>query len=122
MTTTTEPVLSKGETTKPAVGYIRLSALNGEMGQLVEAQKIAIERLAEKLGLRVVRWYVDVGSDGRSLECPALQELSADARAGDAGFDRALLHGMDRLGRHAADLAAIPDTLADAGIEPVSVM
>ena len=121
MTTTTEPVQSKGETTKPAAGYIRLSASTGDVGQLVEAQKLVIERLAEKLGLRVVRWYIDLGSDGIGLERPAQQELSADAQSGDAGFDRVLLHGMDRLSRNAVDLAAILDTLANAGVEPVSV-
>lgn len=118
---TMEPVNSEGETTKPAVGYIRLSASDGDVGQPVEAQKLVMERLAEKLGLRVVRRYIDMGSHGRRLGRPALQELSADALSGNADFDRVLLHGMDRLSRNAADLAAILETLANAGVEPVFV-
>lgn len=121
MTTTTERTNSRAETTKPVAGHIRLSASDGDVGQPVGAQKLVIERLAENLGLRVVRWYIDMGSHGRRLEPPALQELSAVAQSGDSGFDRVLLHGMERLSRNAADLAAILETLANAGVEPVFV-
>ena len=118
---TVERAKSSAETAKPAAGYIRPSGSDGDVGQLVEAQKLVIDRLANQLGVRIARWYIDAETDGPSLERPALQELSADAQSGDADFDRVLLHGMDRLSRNAADLAAILETLANAGVEPVSV-
>ena len=121
MATTMERLKSGTETTGLSAGYVRLSVVDGNTGRQVEAHKLAIDRLAGELGVRVARWYVDVGSDGRSLERPALRQLMAEARSGDGGFDRVLVYGLDRLSRNAADLANVRDRLADAGVELVSV-
>ena len=118
--TTMELAKNRPETAKPAAGYVRIAAAGSDVAQQVEAQKLVIERLAERSGLRVTQWYVDVGKSGLSLERPALNEMLAEAGSGNVGFERVLVCGMDRLSRKTVDLAVILDLLADAGVELVS--
>ena len=93
----------------------------GDVGQLVEAREVVIEPLDEKLGLScpVVhrpwdRWIRP------GATCPAAI-VGGGASPATRVSTRALLHAMDHLSRSAADLAAMIDTLANAGVQPVSV-
>jgi len=80
-----------------------------------------IEPLDEKLGLRVVGGTSTLGSMDSAwsdLPCSYCRRGSSPPTRVST---RALLHAMDHLSRSAADLAAMIDTLANAGVQSVSV-
>ena len=121
MVTKVERLNDGAEATGLAVGYIRLAAVDDDARTQVNAQKLAIEHLAEELGTQVVDWYVDLESSGRDWYRLELQRLLADVQSEDRVFDRVLVYRVNRLSRRAADLNTVFQRLEDAGIELITV-
>lgn len=85
-----------------------------------DAQKRAIQRLAEEHGVKV-EWYVDSGISGMVLDRPALQRLLVDAESGTSGLIRVFVHSPSRLSRKRVDLQTVLVRLEAAGVELVYV-
>ena len=84
-------------TTKPAVGYIRVSIDKQEDSPV--RQKAEIAKLAQREGYRIIRWYEDHGISGaKTLKRPEFRRMIRDAD--DRGDFRAILcWDQDRLER-----------------------
>lgn len=87
-----------GDVTKCAAQYVRMSTEHQKYS--TENQSAAILEYAGRHGLTVVRTYADRGRSGLRLDGrPALQQLLADVRTGDAPFRFLLVFDISRWGR-----------------------
>lgn len=89
------------------VGYLRVSTdEQADSGAGLAAQRIAIEREADRRGWQLLSVEVDAGASGKSLNGrPALATALAAVRRGDA--DVLLVAKLDRLSRSLLDFAAL---------------
>lgn len=103
---------------KPAVGYVRMSTSKQEDSPA--RQRAEIERLAEREGYRIDRWYEDLGKTGtESANRPQFQELLRDAP--QRRFGAVLLYEHSRFSREDVfDAMEHWRTLRDANIKLVS--
>ncbi|MEI8213760.1 MAG: recombinase family protein [Planctomycetota bacterium] len=105
-------------TTKPAVGYIRMSTDRQENSP--DRQRREIKALAEREGYRITKWYEDHGMTGtESANRPEFQSLLRDAERGR--FEAILLHEQSRFSREDIfDVMAHWRLLREAGVEIVT--
>lgn len=83
-------------TTKPAVGYVRMSI--DQQQDSPARQRQDIEALAERMGYHILRWYEDHGLTGtESSKRKDFQKLLADAKA--KTFCAVLLSEQSRMSR-----------------------
>src|SRR5262245_8332712 len=79
-----------------AAGYLRRS--NEKQEKSIADQKTEIEKLAKRLGYKIIRWYIDDGISGDDTERRAgFKQMLADAKRGD--FQVVLCWDQDRFGR-----------------------
>ena len=82
---------------KPTVGYIRMSTYKQEDSPA--QQKAEIEKLAQRLGYRILRWYEDHGISGaKTNRRPELRTMIRDAEQ-RGEFKAILCWDQDRFGR-----------------------
>ncbi len=105
-------------TTKPAVGYIRMSSDQQQDSPV--RQRKDVEALAKRLGYRIVRWYEDHGLTGtESSKRKDFQKLLADAKNGS--FCAVLLSEQSRMSREDVFDAMVHwKLLRDAGVKIVT--
>ncbi len=105
-------------TTKPAVGYIRMSTDRQENSP--DRQRREIKALADREGYRITKWYEDHGLTGtESANRPEFQSLLRDAERGR--FEAILLHEQSRFSREDLfDVMAHWRLLREAGVEIVT--
>ena len=82
--------------------YARYSSDN-QRDASIEDQFRICRALAEKNGWQIVACYSDRAISGTTLLRPGIQDLMAQARAGQ--FDIVLAEGLDRLSRDQEDVA-----------------
>jgi site-specific DNA recombinase len=102
-----------------AIGYVRVSTdQQAESGLGLEAQEAAITVAASRLGLGVVRVFVDAGTSGRLAieDRPVLLDAVATLRRGDV----LLVAKRDRLGRDVIAVALIERLVTKRGARIVS--
>jgi len=107
-------------TTRPAVGYIRMSTDKQEDSPA--QQKAEITKLAQRDGYRIIRWYEDHGISGaKTLKRPEFRRMIRDAD--DRGDFRAILcWDQDRFGRFdSIEAGEWISPLRRAGVELVTV-
>lgn len=81
---------------KLAVAYIRMSSDQQEDSP--ERQRAEVNKIAEKGGYQILKWYEDHGKTGtKSKNRPQFQQLLKDAKGG--GFVAVLMHEQSRFGR-----------------------
>jgi len=105
-------------TTKPAVGYVRMSS--DQQQDSPARQRKDIGALAKRLGYRIVRWYEDHGLTGtESSKRKDFQKLLADAKSG--AFCAVLLSEQSRMSREDVFDAMVHwKLLRDAGVKIVT--
>lgn len=108
----------KKSTTKPAVGYVRMSS--DQQQDSPARQRKDVEALAKRLGYRVVRWDEDHGlTDTESSKRKDFQKLLADAKSG--AFCAVLLSEQSRMSREDVFDAMVHwKLLRDAGVKIVT--
>lgn len=97
-----------------AVGYVRVSTeQQADSGLGLEAQQASIDSATRRLGLELVKTFVDAGvSGGLAIEDrPVLLDAVAALRRGDV----VLVAKRDRLGRDVIALAMIERLVAKRG-------
>ncbi|OUI84798.1 recombinase family protein, partial [Acetobacter tropicalis] len=99
--------------------YARYSSDN-QRDASIEDQFRICRALAEKNGWQIVACYSDRAISGTTLLRPGIQDLMAQARAGQ--FDIVLAEGLDRLSRDQEDVAGFYKRMkfADVKIETLS--
>ncbi len=92
-----------------AVIYARVSTEEqAEEGQSIEAQVRLAEQFCRRKRQKVVEQYIDRGWGARTTRRPRLQDLLAEAHAGN--FDVIVVHKLDRLSRSLSDrLKLVPE-------------
>jgi DNA invertase Pin-like site-specific DNA recombinase len=102
---------------KLVAAYVRVSTVE----QNEAGQRAAIDSwlAASGIDLELVRWYVDKGKSGDSLERPAFAELAAAIFAGSVGT--VVVYKLDRLSRKIADGINTLAAWCDKGIRVVAV-
>ena len=106
--------------TKPAVGYSRMSTDKQEDSPA--QQKAEINKLAQREGYRVLRWYADHGISGaKTLKRPEFRHMIRDAEErGD--FKAILCWDQDRFGRFdSIEAGEWVSPLRRVGVELVTV-
>ena len=105
-------------TTKPAVGYIRMSTDKQEDSPA--RQRRDIEAMAERLGYRIISWYEDHGLTGtESANRPEFRRLLTNALSGK--FQAVLLSEQSRMSREDVFDAMVHwKLLRDAGVKIVT--
>src|SRR5881398_3318111 len=94
-------------------GYVRVSTAKQGEGVSLQEQRAAIERYAEKEGLRIIQWFEETetaGKRGRPIFGQMMKLLKAGKAAG------VVIHKIDRSARNLRDWADIGE-LIDQGIE-----
>jgi len=102
-----------------AIGYVRVSTdQQAESGLGLEAQEAAINVAASRLGLDVVRLFVDAGTSGKLAieDRPVLLDAVASLRRADV----LLVAKRDRLGRDVIAVALIERLVTKRGARVVS--
>ena len=77
--------------------YLRVSSKS----QKVASQKREIQQFLDGRKLTEVRWFVDEGASGKSLDRPALQQLRAAVFNGEV--DTIVVYALDRIARNALE-------------------
>ncbi len=94
--TTTKPTLKEALNLIPAAGYIRMSTDKQEDSP--DRQRGEINRMAERLGYKIVCWYEDHGMTGtESKKRDEFQRMLVDAKTGR--FEAILLYELSRMSR-----------------------
>jgi DNA invertase Pin-like site-specific DNA recombinase len=97
----------------PAVSYIRVApTTTDEAARQVEGQRTRIALAAQRLGLRMVAEFVDVGYSGVSMDRPDLRCLLDHVADHRVGF--CVVATRDRLSEDAEHMADIDEALDDA--------
>ena len=81
-----------------AAAYMRVSTAD----QNPHLQRDGITSFAERAGLRVIAWYLDVAASGRKEGRPRLDILMKEARS--RAFDCVLVGKFDRFARSTSHL------------------
>lgn len=99
---------------KPACGYVRMSS--DQQKDSPERQRGEIERLAERLGYYIVKWFEDHGLTGtESSKRKQFNKMLAEAKGGT--FKAVLLAEQSRFSREdVLDLLTHVKVLRDAGV------
>lgn len=92
--------------------YVRVSTVK----QIQDSQISAINDYVEKKGIKIERWYSDVGT-GKDKKRPQLQEMLKVLRAGDT----VIVWRFDRISRSAQQLITIGEKLEEKGVIFVSI-
>ncbi len=98
-----------------AVAYLRVSTSD----QSTESQLDAISAHASAKGIEIVQVYQDEGISGARRSRPALDEMMASVRRGEA--QAVVVYKIDRLGRSMYHLVQLVDELGHLGVDLVSV-
>ena len=77
--------------------YLRVSSKS----QKVASQKREIQRFLDGRRMTDVRWFVDEGASGKSLDRPALQQLRTAVFNGEV--DTIVTYALDRIARNALE-------------------
>jgi len=77
--------------------YLRVSSKS----QRVTSQKREIQRFLDGRKMSDVRWFVDEGASGKSLDRPALQQLRTAVFNGEV--DTIVVYALDRIARNALE-------------------
>ena len=86
----------RGQTSKRAAGYIRMSSHRQETSPA--QQRHEITELAKRKGYKIVAWYIDEGVSGDEIEKrPDFLRMLEDAQ--DGQFDIIICWDQDRFGR-----------------------
>jgi DNA invertase Pin-like site-specific DNA recombinase len=106
------------QSTKPAVGYVRMSTDKQEDSPA--RQRGDIEAIAERLGYRITTWYEDHGLTGtESANRPEFRRLLGNAKGGK--FQAVLLSEQSRMSREDVFDAMVHwKLLRDAGVKIVT--
>lgn len=87
--------------------------------QTVEAQRVGVQTWAKAHGVQITRWIVEEGVSGAAMSRPKLDQLVADARAGNV--DRVVVSELSRLGRSMPRIVTTMATLDECGVTLLSV-
>ena len=98
-----------------AAAYMRVSTV----GQNPDLQRDGIAGFAERAGLQLVAWYLDVAVSGRKEGRPQLDVLMKAAR--DRAFDCVLVWKFDRFARSTSHLIKALEEFNHLGIRFISV-
>lgn len=82
---------------KTTAVYLRVSS----KGQKVDSQRREIERYLKAHDMREVKWFVDEGISGATMDRPALDELKRAIFMGEV--DTVVVYALDRLARNALE-------------------
>ncbi|MCD9187021.1 MAG: recombinase family protein [Pyrinomonadaceae bacterium] len=100
--------------TKQYFSYIRVSTQRqGQLGTSLTEQKAAIERYAQKFGLKITRYFEERETAAKSGR-PVFIEMLKSLKRGSA--DGVIIHKIDRTARNLKDWADF-QSLTDLGIE-----
>lgn len=101
-------------------GYVRVSTDEQAKRFGLDVQKEKIKQYAELYNLGKVKFYVDDGYTGWSLDRPAMRKLMEDVKAGK--ITKVIVYKADRISRHLKDLLIlIEDVFSPAGVAFISV-
>jgi len=107
------------KTTRPAIGYIRVSTLGQAVeGVSLDAQRDAITKHAAAAGLSLIELHQDELSGKRADTRPGLQAALAQACETGAVL---IVYSLSRLARSTRDTLAIAEQLESAGADLVSL-
>jgi DNA invertase Pin-like site-specific DNA recombinase len=98
-----------------AVAYLRVSTSD----QSTDSQLDAIQGHAVPKGLEIVQVFEDEGISGARRSRPALDQMMASVRHGEA--QAVIVYKIDRLGRSMYHLVNLVDELGRLGVDLVSV-
>ena len=99
-----------------AVIYARYSS-TGQTEQSIEGQLRDCYKLAEEMGLTVVKEYIDRALTGKNDNRPQFRKMINDSAFG--GFDVVITWKMDRFARNRTDSALYKKILKDNGVQRV---
>src|SRR5262249_35559687 len=106
-----------GEAGKVVACYVRVSDIGqNEAGQIAEIKRWLS---GNGIDLAGVRWFVDKGKSGDSLNRPAFEELQAAVFAGEVGT--IVVYKLDRLSRSLRDGINVLSDWCDKGLRVVAV-
>ena len=109
--------MSKANDKRVAI-YARYSS-DLQSDSSIEDQLRLCSELAEAKSWEVANRYTDAGLSGASLMRPGVQELIADALAGN--FDIVLAEALDRISRDQEDIAGVYKRMQFAGVEIITL-
>lgn len=96
-----------------AVGYCRVSTtMQAQDGVSLDTQKDVITRYCNFKNYEVIKFYVDEGISGKTVERPALQELLKEAKRGDI----LVVASLSRLSRNTKDALNLFEEFKQRGI------
>lgn len=98
-----------------AAAYLRVSTSD----QSTDSQLDAIQAHAATKGLEIVQVFQDEGISGARRSRPALDQMMASVRRGEA--QAVIVYKIDRLGRSMYHLVNLMDELGRRGVDLVSV-
>lgn len=102
--------------------YLRLSVDDeGGSALSIEAQRYAGHQYAERNGIQIIGEYVDSGLSGTLSKRPQFNRMIADATGPDRPVQIVLIYRQARFARNMHLFINTIHTLAEAGVEMVSV-
>jgi len=109
---------------KNAYAYIRVSTVGqAEEGFSLDNQKNAIKEYSKNRGIHLVRFYMDEGRSGRTVNRPEFQSMLADIEARrDGDIDSVIIYKIDRFARNIADFSRVWNEFKERKINLISLL
>ena len=102
-----------------AVAYARFSSEN-QRDESIDAQIRAMKEYAERVGLPIIRFYIDKARSGTNDDRDEFQQMIADS--GRKEFQFVIVHKFDRFARNRRDSMGYRVELSKNGVNVVSVL
>lgn len=102
-----------------AVAYARFSSEN-QRDESIDAQIRAMKEYAERVGLPIIRFYMDKARSGTNDDRDEFQQMIADS--GRKEFQFVIVHKFDRFARNRRDSMGYRVELSKNGVNVVSVL
>lgn len=112
---------SSAEAKERAVTYSRVSSKEQVEGTSLDTQDKAEREFAARLGLELVRPYVDAGESAKTADRPEFQKALAFCLDKKNRIKYFIVYKLDRFARKQADHVAVSAMLRKAGVELLSV-
>src|SRR5437870_4572377 len=87
------------DTTKKAIGYVRISSIKQVDNESPDTQKEKIQQYADSNGIEVLRYYYDEAKSGKNAEREELKNLLKYALDYKGKIDHVIVYKMNRASR-----------------------